>query len=196
MSTILIEQNTERQLQRLGAQRQLYGTAKKVFIAQLILGGPVAVVTALLVGIFPKLRGYTALWGILVVLSDIVWFTPWQKRLRDAAARVQESFDCDVLSLPWNCLKAGNRPDPELVKERSEKYKKWAAKLPPLTNWYSSAIGDLPLHIGRLACQRSNCWWDSKQRRRYAAQAARRRRSTPGRRSRHAGVPPLPSRRL
>jgi predicted pore-forming effector associated with SMODS systems len=35
-------------------------------------------------------------------------------------------------------------------------------------DWYASAVGGLPLHIGRLACQRSNCWWDSKQRRRYA----------------------------
>jgi hypothetical protein len=78
-------------------------------------------------------------------------------------------FDCDVLRLPWNDLKAGKRPDPELVKEQSEKYQKWAASMTPVTDWYAAEVGDVPLHVGRLACQRANCWWDSKQRRRYAA---------------------------
>jgi len=165
---IPIEQNTEKQLQRLSAQRQLYATAKNVFGWQVLLGGPIAVASALLVVAFPSLRGYAALWGILVSLSDVILFTPWQKRLREVAARVQELFDCDVLSLPWNELKAGKRPDAELVKEQAEKYRKWANRMPPLTNWYAPDVGDLPLYIGRIACQRSNCWWDSTQRRRYA----------------------------
>ncbi len=41
--------------------------------------------------------------------------------------------------------------------------------MPPLDNWYSVAVGELPLGVARLTCQRSNCWWDSKQRRRYAS---------------------------
>jgi hypothetical protein len=166
---ITIEQNTEKQLQRLAAQRQLYATAKKIFRVQVALSGPVTVVMAFFVIVYPAFKGYAALWGIIVALCDIFWLTPWQKRLRDAAARVQETFDCDVLALPWNDVKAGKRPDPELIKEQSDKYKVWATKMPPLHNWYALAVGDLPLHIGRIACQRSNCWWGSKQRRRYAA---------------------------
>ena len=165
---ITIEQNTAKQLQRLGAQRQLYAAAKKVFGVQVALSGPGAVAVALLVIAYPACKGYAALWGIIVALCDLLWLTPWQKRLRDVAARVQEAFDCDVLALPWNDVKAGTRPDPELIKAQSDKYQVWAAKMPPLSNWYASAVGDLPLHIGRLACQRSNCWWDSQQRRRYA----------------------------
>ncbi len=166
---ITSEQNTERQLQRLAAQRQLYATAKRIFGWQVLLSGPVTVVTAFLVIADPTIKGYAALLGITVMLCDLFWLTPWQKRLRDSAARVQEAFDCDVLTLPWNDVKTGKWPDPELVFEQSAKYKKWAAKMPPLENWYAPAVGELPLHIGRLACQRSNCWWDSKQRRRYAA---------------------------
>ena len=124
---------------------------------------------AFLVIAYPTIKGYAALWGITVALCDLFWLTPWQKRLRDSAARVQEAFDCEVLALPWNDVKTGKWPDPELVFEQSAKYKKWAAKMPPLENWYAPAAGELPLHIGRLVCQRSNCWWDSKQRRRYAA---------------------------
>lgn len=168
MQMITTAQNTEKQLQRLAAQRQLYATAKIILGVQALLSGPVAVAMALLVIASPALKGYAAIWGILVVLCDLFWFTPWQKRLRESGAKVQELFDCDVLSLPWNDLKAGERPDPELVKEQAEKYQKWVSKMPPLADWYAPEVDRLPLHVGRLACQRSNCWWDSKQRRRYA----------------------------
>ena len=168
MNSIPQKQNAETQLQRLAAQRQLYGTAKKVFGAALILCGPVAVFWAILVLLVPSLKGFGALWGISVTLCDIFWLTPWQKRLRERAARVQELFDCDVLSLQWNDLKAGKRPAPELVKEQADAYQKWAHDMPMLENWYSPAVADLPMHIARMACQRSNCYWDSKQRRHYA----------------------------
>lgn len=165
---ISVKQNEEKQIRCLAAQRQLYSIAKKVFAAQILLGGPIAVATAILGIAFPVAIGYVALWGILVALTDVLWLSPWQKRLRGSAARVQEAFDCAVLSLPWNEFKAGKRPDPEFVKEQADKYQRWAAKMPPLANWYSQFVDDIPLHIGRVACQRSNCLWDSKQRRRYA----------------------------
>lgn len=165
---IKTEQNTEKQIQRLAAQRQLYATAKTIFGWQVILGGPVAVGAAFLVMFNSEMKGYVAIWGIGVALSDLFWLTPWQKRLKDLAARTQESFDCEVLGLPWNSIKAGNYPDPELIKEQSDKYTRWADKMTPLENWYPVIVDDLPLHIARLVCQRSNCWWDAKQRRRYA----------------------------
>jgi hypothetical protein len=166
---IAVEQNTERQMQRLAAQRQLYAFAKSIFGWQLFLSGPLAVASAFTALAFPSLKGVAAGWGILVTLADIFWLLPWQKRLRNEAARIQEAFDCDVLGLPWNDLKAGSKPDPEFVKEQADKYQRWEQKMPALTNWYPPAIDELPPHIGRIACQRSNCWWDSKQRRRYAA---------------------------
>src|SRR5688500_11900089 len=168
MNSIPTDQNTERQLQRLAAQRQLYATAKTVFAWQVFISGPVAVGLAFSVIVFPSLKGFAALWGILMTLCDIARLTPWQKRLRGSAARTQELFDCDVLRLPWDELKAGKPPDPELVKEQAEKYKVWAATMPPLSDWYAKEVGCLPLHVARLVCQRSNCWWDAKQRRRYA----------------------------
>jgi len=168
MNTIALQQNTIKQLQRLAAQRQLYSSAKKVFATQVWLSGPLAVALAFLGIYMPSARGYIGLWTILLVLVDSFWLTPWQKALRDRAARAQELFDCDVLNLPWNTLKAGERLDPELVKEQSDQYGLWAHKMPPLENWYSVNGSDLPLPIARVACQRSNCWWDSEQRKRYA----------------------------
>lgn len=165
---IAVEQNTDRQLHRLAAQRQLYATAKKVFSWQVILGGPVAVVSALIVIASPGAKAYAAAWGLLITFCDLLWLTPWQKRLRDSAARIQEQFDCDVLGLKWNDLKAGKHPDPETINEQSAKYQNWANKMPPLNNWYPTRVDELPLHVGRIVCQRSSCRWDATQRRAYA----------------------------
>jgi hypothetical protein len=168
MNNIATLQNEPRQLQRLAAQRQLYSTAKRIFGIQLVLGGPVAIGWSLLVVVLPELTGLAAVWGALVSFSDVLWLTPWQKRLRERAARIQEAFDCDVLQLPWNDIKVGKRPDPELVKEQADKYEDGHSGLPPLTDWYAPVVSELPLEVGRVICQRANCWWDSKQRRRYA----------------------------
>lgn len=168
-SMITEDQNSEKQIQRLEAQRQLYATAKKVFGWQVIFGGPIAIGSAILVMVQPEFKGYVAAWGLLVTLCDLFWLTRWQKSLRASAARIQEAFDCDVLQMPWNELKAGKHPDPELVKEQSLKYEKWGHKMKPLENWYSPRVDELPIRVGRIICQRANCWWDSNQRRRYAA---------------------------
>jgi hypothetical protein len=169
MNDISKLQNEPRQLQRLAAQRQLYSTAKRIFGIQLLLGGPVAIGWSLAVVATPEVRGFAAVWGALISSADLLWLTPWQKRLRERAARIQEAFDCDVLQLSWNDIKVGRSPDPELVKEQADKYAKVQSGLPPLINWYAPVVSDLPLDVGRVICQRSNCWWDSKQRRRYAA---------------------------
>jgi SMODS-associating 4TM effector domain len=168
---ITTKQNTEKQLQRLGAQRQLYATAKTILGWQLFVGCPIAAISAIVVIVEPSLKGLVASWGLLVTLANLFWLTPWQKRIQDSAARIQETFDCDVLGLTWNELKAGKHPDPELIKEQYDKYKKWESRMPPLTNWYPSVVEDLPIHIGRITCQRSNCWWDANQRKRFAVSA-------------------------
>jgi hypothetical protein len=168
MNDIAKLQNEPRQLQLLAAQRQLYSAAKGIFGMQLVLGGAGALGWSLAVVAVPELRGSAAIWGALVSFSDVLWLTPWQKRLRERAARIQEAFDCDVLQLPWNDIKVGKRPDPELVKEQSDKDQQSHSGLPPLTNWYPPVVSELPLEVGRVICQRANCWWDSQQRRRYA----------------------------
>lgn len=162
-------QNSDKQLHRLAAQRQLYATAKHVFGWQVIISGPVAVAGAVFVFLRPEFKVFVASWGVLVALCDLFWLTPWQKSLRGAAARIQEAFDCDVLELKWNGLKAGQHPDPELVKTQSTKYEKWADTISPITDWYPVRTDELPLHVGRIICQRASLRWDSTQRRQYAA---------------------------
>ena len=168
MTTISERQNRTHQIMRLAAQRQIYSTAKRVLGFQMIVAGPVAILAALVAAHLPNLAVLSATLMWCLTLTDVLFLSRWQKRLCEEAAKVQEEFDCEALLLPWNALKVGQHPDPELIKDRSDRYQRRMASMPTLRDWYSTRASDAPLHIGRVACQRSNCWWDSTQRARYA----------------------------
>lgn len=168
MNDIVEKQNAEKQLRRLAAQRQLYSKAKDIFGGQLVLGGPIAFMCAITALAVPRVEGYVAACGIVITLLDLLWLEPWQRRLKEHAARIQEIFDCDVLQLSWNDIKVGKKPDAELVKEQADRYFKHVQKPLPLSNWYPTVVGALPIEMARIVCQRSNCWWDSNQRKHYA----------------------------
>jgi hypothetical protein len=168
VNAILRTENEPRQLQRLGAQRYLYSIAKRLYGAQLILAGPVAVAWAGAVVLSPHLKMAAAGWGALVSILDGAVLTPRQKRLRERAAKIQEAFDCDVLQLEWNVIKIGKKPDPAVVKKMADKYVKVESRFPPLGDWYPNPVDEVPLDVARVICQRTNCWWDAEQRRGYA----------------------------
>jgi hypothetical protein len=168
MNTIPQEQITQKQLERLAAQRQLYSDAKRIQAVLISLSVPCVIVLTLLASVFPKLQVYVAFWGILVTLLDIVIFTPRQKSLQGKAAKIQQLFDCDVLQMDWSKLNSGNRPEPEAVVEASARHKRIDPNYSKLQNWYPVSVGQLPIYLARLICQRSNCWWDAALRRRYA----------------------------
>ncbi|MCO5068277.1 MAG: S-4TM family putative pore-forming effector [Kiritimatiellae bacterium] len=166
---ISVKQNESRQLERLAAQRNLYAIAKRILVVQIILSGPVAVASALISRAFPSWEATVALWGFLILFADVLWLEPWLDRRRRDAARIQEAFDCDVLELRWNDIKAGSRPDPELIKEQSDCYNSRAHRMPTLRDWYPTEAAALPIYLARLVCQRANCSWDARLRRRYAS---------------------------
>ncbi len=168
MNQITTLQNEKYPLQLLAAQRQLYASAKWLMGWQLVLAGPAATVAAALGISVPAARDFVALWAVTVLLLDALWLTPRSKRLREAAARVQEKFDCDVLSMKWDSIRVGNPEPNELVLEQAMRYALWAKKMPPLIDWYPLVVGRVTLPLARLICQRTNCWWDAKQRRHYA----------------------------
>lgn len=168
MNTIPQKQSTKQSLDRLAAQRQLYSKAKAIFAVQVILAVPCVMMLSLLIIRIPKLAYVAATWGIVVALLDIGVFTPWQRSLKKKAAKIQELFDCDVLNMDWPEIKAGSRPDAETVAEYSSKYRHSDPEGTNLKNWYPPNVGKLPIGLARIVCQRSNCWWDAKQRRRYA----------------------------
>ena len=152
----------------LAAQRELYSSAKRVIGFQMILAGPVAVMATLFGLIYPQLKDYAALLGVTILVLDMVLLNPRQKKLRGQGASVQEAFDTKVLDIEWNDLKVGKRPEPELIQEYALALGKDAQKAEKLKDWYPVAVQQLPVHWGRIVCQRANIWWDSTLRRRYA----------------------------
>src|SRR5579862_5926176 len=124
MNAIPEAQNTERQLDRLAAQRHIYSSAKSIQaleIALTVVGGVACSLGAIL---RPEIKAYAALYGLVVGTLDYFLLTAHVKALRLQAAKVQELFDCDVLQLPWHELQAGRRPDAEAVVAASMKFKR------------------------------------------------------------------------
>lgn len=168
LNSIPNDQNTQSQLDRLAAQRYLYAKAKKILGFQLTLTVPIIVILSILVAVCPNLKIWAALYAIFVSILDAAVLDSIQKSIRQEAAKIQELFDCDVLHLEWPTWKIVNPPDAELIHEVISKYKHNDFSYDALLDWYPKAVGELPLHIARIVCQRSNLRFDMSLRRRYS----------------------------
>lgn len=169
MNGIPNEQNTKASLDWLAAQRQSYTDAKRVAVLQAGLLLSLPIVSAISVALDPELRVWAAFAGLGFALVDASVLDPWQRRLRDKGAATQEIFDCHVLGLDWNIWIGGSQPDPENVHGAAARFDaSRPAGRKALRNWYPPRVGDLPLHLGRVICQRASCRWDSQLRRYYA----------------------------
>src|SRR5436305_1062800 len=112
-ATITSRQNEPAQIKKLRAQHHLYAQAKCVVGLQIVLTTVFPVAGAVVVLLLPQLRGSLAFYGILISILDVAVFEPWQKGIRIIAAKIQETFDCSVLDLPWDDMKVGSRPEEE-----------------------------------------------------------------------------------
>lgn len=166
--SIVQKQEFPENIELLAAQRNLYSRAKNIVGLQIMLSVPVAICAAITTIVKPELKGYMALWGILVVVFDLFVFTPWVKKLRDSAARIQELFDTKVMGLDWNEISVGKKPEPELVHEEARKHGLKEEDIAGLRRWYPVIIDEVPEIFGIIISQRSNVWWDCKMRRKYA----------------------------
>lgn len=164
--SISVEQNKPMRLELLRAQRLYYARAK-------LCAGSFALAAILLpfVGAFlgPKFDGlqpYVGIASIVLLILEVTFFLPMQRRDCRYAARIQEQFDTEVLGLDWNSLVAGSKvpaediraiADGPMVEDERRLFQ----------NWYESSISRLPLSVGRLLCQRTNIQYDSRVRNRY-----------------------------
>lgn len=168
MNNIPQEQNAQDKLEMLAAQRQLYSDAKNLYTISVVIAVPVVIGWSILVAVIPELAVYAALWGIIATLLEIVVLSPLRNSKQEKAAKIQQIFDCQVLEFNWKSLNCGIKVEPELIVETSNRYKRKHKSFSVLENWYPVSVGQLPLHLARIICQRSNVWWDAKLRRRYS----------------------------
>jgi fatty acid desaturase len=168
MNNICQQQNTERGLELLAAQRQLYSDAKRIQIISVVIGGPVVIAWSVLGAVFPPFLVYAASWGITATFLDLLVFSRLQKSVQEKAAKIQQIFDCEVLQFDWAKLNCGIRINPETIVDASNKYKRKNSTYSALQDWYPISVCQLPIYQARIICQRSNIWWDANLRRRYS----------------------------
>jgi hypothetical protein len=94
MNSIPLKQNEPKKLDLLAAQRHLYSTAKQIHGWQIILATFFPVFWTFVILKYPTIKAYGALWGVAMGAGDQLIITPWLKRLREKAAKIQELFDC------------------------------------------------------------------------------------------------------
>jgi hypothetical protein len=161
-------QNAQRNLRRLAAQRQLYSDAKVLQGVQVIISTPMVIAWSVAAYFFPESRAYAALWACLATLADVLVLGPLTKAKKIVAAKIQEEFDCEVLDLPWSDCKLGDRPEPEAMSE-SRRHAAHDPAFSALRDWYPREVGTVPIHVARLICQRSGCWYDRTLREKYSS---------------------------
>ena len=157
----------------LRASSYLYSKAKLIGGLQVFLTILVPVILSVLSVLFSResqqgagLKGWAAFYGIAVALLDSMFLDKAQKSLKKEAAQIQELFDCELLEMPWNEFKAGDKPTPERIDQSSRALKRELTEREK--NWYPGVVGIVPLYLSRVVCQRTNIWWDGELRRRYA----------------------------
>jgi len=161
---ILIAQNAPRQLERLAAKTLLYGRAEVIQWIQAILPSLNALIWPPVLAWKPDLKVWAAFCGLILPSLDSFGLDAMQKRLKLLAAKIQELFDCEVLAIDWNKLKVSDPPTHETVVAAASSFGGDRSKL---VDWYPNNIAPLPVHLARIVCQRSNCWWDAQLRRNY-----------------------------
>ncbi len=174
---MLNNQNLEENISKLKAQRALYSSAKILTGVQLILNVVVVILISITVLLFSQgwvissfgwnkgdYAWVLAAYSFFIVFFDALVISKEIDRRKEIAAKIQQGFDKNVLNLTWNKSFYGEGVDNETVIEWSRKYK---GDESGLTDWYSLQTNVLPSEIGRVICQRANCYWDSKVRGNY-----------------------------
>jgi hypothetical protein len=160
MGTEIVEkQNSPEMLICLAAQRQLYSTAKTLFLWQLILSTVLVIILSIL-SLYIDISWILAAYVFLIAIIDIIFISPQIKRQKEEAAGIQEIFDTTVLDITWNDLLVGDKPSNEEIYRYSEKYRKKYLDFESLKNWYSHSVSKINSNAAKIVCQRSNCVYD------------------------------------
>lgn len=171
---IIKKQNKEENLIKLAAQKQVYSNAKKLMAIQVILSVPIVIILSLLPIIFSdsnlsllhikteSLNLCITTYGIFIAIIDQIFINPYITKIKGKAACIQENFDCEVLSLSENDVKCSKIDTEEIIKYAKDK------EINDFKDWYRPPIiNTVPLSVGRIICQRINCWWDSYLRKKF-----------------------------
>lgn len=170
MNTVYSRQNTEENIERLMAQRILYSNVKFInhvnFFFSVLMPILITLSKDYIITVFPGVKNdilqYFSYYGIGILIFTIIT-NGYISIAKKNAAKIQEAFDCDVLDIPWNELKCGDKVNHRVIVKAAEKYKE-KYNIDILKNWYISQEYRLaPLKM-TILCQNENTEWDLSQR--------------------------------
>ncbi|MCF8003889.1 MAG: hypothetical protein K9L32_06710 [Chromatiaceae bacterium] len=115
---------------------------------------------------YPSLKPFLTLSGLILLLVDTAYLDRLQKARIKRGAKLQEEFDTTVLQLPWNRFVAGAKVDPEDVRAASGRPLSQERES-QIVCWYEPCVGEVPIQLARLICQRTNISYDARLRRTY-----------------------------
>lgn len=157
-------QNTERLLLRIAAQRKWYATAKRIVAAEFLLTGILPGIGIAACFVWPELRFWNS-----VITCGVWWVIFWalepiRKQFCLKAASLQESIDVELLQLPDNGGLGALHIDKE---DAISAGRSWINKHgnDNLRSWYPEVTDTLPSQLARVICQRSSLRWDGELRR-------------------------------
>jgi hypothetical protein len=168
INTIADDQNSDKQLLRLAAQKCLHSAEKRVAGLQFSVAVVFPIACFFAARLLPSLQAWAAFYGIAVALLDSALLDYFQAHFRGAAVAVQELFDSELYKLDWSPCHVGTAPDPESIHGYALKYKRRHPNMDDLRDWYPNVVSRLPLSWARLVCQRVNLEYDLNLRRQYA----------------------------
>ena len=97
---IPIEQNSQKQLERLAAQRELYSSGKKWYVAQIVLTVVIPVISAMTSIYLTELAIFSAIFGVCVFVFDISIIDPEINKKKIKAAKIQNFSIAMCLKFP------------------------------------------------------------------------------------------------
>lgn len=168
MNQITTTQNSDRQLEQLAAQRELYSSAKKYYLTESIGSILVPLFFTVISVFITNISLYAALYGICFYLFDSIILEPLIAEKKSTAAKIQELFDCEVLELEKPVFRTVSDVSFEEILTNYDSHIDKIATDEKLRDWYPKDLGELHISIARLICQRINYGWDSKLRNTYS----------------------------
>lgn len=171
-------QNKSASIEKLAAQNQLYGDAKKRLGVYLILSIPVMMLLNFIVkptfvndwmsfGWTFDLTDSIALYALFLSGYELVFMKRKISLLKQKAAKIQEDFDCFVYSMEWNDVLCGNKECEIEIKKSSNKYYKKGKGTSLLVDWYTPCVDEIDHVKAMLVCQKESLGWDVEQRKSF-----------------------------
>ncbi|EJP4506547.1 hypothetical protein NUP72_001703 [Salmonella enterica] len=170
INSVYLKQNENESIYKLMAIRRLYSNAKFVNKINFIFSVIIPVLISLAKIFASKYEfinnkqfiPYLGYYGIAVLLFTIIT-GGMVTELKKKAAKIQEMFDCYVLSIKWNDVKVGKKISSLDIHKSSRHFRKKNMKA-MFENWYFKEVYAFDKNVAALLCQNENIGWDLSQR--------------------------------